>query len=299
MILLLGAGKDPPILATAEAARSAGLPCVTFDQLAWREHAVDVGLGRDGVVRGTITIAGHAIDVTRFTGALVRLADPTEFVAPLHSDLSRCRRLHDELCAWLEIATCRVCNRAGPSGTNLSKPYQQQLIRDVGFVVPETLVTNDPEEVLRFAEVHGRVIYKSTSSVRSIVQELTAERLAQIDGVRTLPTQFQRLIEGIDVRVHVVGSETFATAIESRAVDYRYAGAAGAEMRPYALPVSIRERCLALSARLELPLCGIDLKRSASGEFACFEVNPAPAFTCFEDRTQQPIAAAVARFLAS
>lgn len=49
---------------------------------------------------------------------------------------------------------------------------------------------------------------------------------------------------------------------------------------------------------MNLLLAGLDLRCTPEGEWYCFEVNPSPAFTCFEQRTRQPIAEAVARLLA-
>jgi D-alanine-D-alanine ligase-like ATP-grasp enzyme len=48
-----------------------------------------------------------------------------------------------------------------------------------------------------------------------------------------------------------------------------------------------------------LELAGIDLRIRPNGEVVCFEVNPSPAFSYYEERTGLPIAAAVARHLAT
>jgi glutathione synthase/RimK-type ligase-like ATP-grasp enzyme len=56
---------------------------------------------------------------------------------------------------------------------------------------------------------------------------------------------------------------------------------------------------LQLAQRLELPLAGIDLRRTPDGRHVCFEVNPSPAFSFYEQRTGLPIAAAIARYLAA
>jgi glutathione synthase/RimK-type ligase-like ATP-grasp enzyme len=54
-----------------------------------------------------------------------------------------------------------------------------------------------------------------------------------------------------------------------------------------------------LAERLDLSFVGIDLKITPDGEVYCFEVNPCPAFSYFELNTDQPIARAVARYLAA
>ena len=50
---------------------------------------------------------------------------------------------------------------------------------------------------------------------------------------------------------------------------------------------------------MNLPLAGIDLRRTPQGEWYCFEVNPSPAFTYYEQITGQPISQAVALLLAN
>jgi glutathione synthase/RimK-type ligase-like ATP-grasp enzyme len=141
----------------------------------------------------------------------------------------------------------------------------------------------------------AEVIYKSISGVRSVVRKLSSERLASLGDVKWCPTQFQRFIPGVDYRVHVVGPELFACEILSDSDDYRYAPS---ELRGCDLPQEIAEACFRLSNRLHLPLCGIDLRRTPQGEWYCFEVNPSPAYTCFETVSQAPISAAIASMLA-
>jgi glutathione synthase/RimK-type ligase-like ATP-grasp enzyme len=65
-----------------------------------------------------------------------------------------------------------------------------------------------------------------------------------------------------------------------------------------ALPYEIQERCVALSKTLDLPLCGIDLKLTPDDQYYCFEVNPSPAYTYYQEQTGQPIAEAIVRYLA-
>jgi hypothetical protein len=163
--------------------------------------------------------------------------------------------------------------------SNGSKPYQAQLIAEKGLEVPATLVTTDPEEVLRFREHHGRLVCKSISGARSLVRELQDEDLERLDDIRWCPVQFQEHVDGIDVWVHVVGREVFATAIRSEASDYRYAmrllGDAPA-LSAVEVSDSLAERCVRLTAALGLEFLGIDLRVTPDGRAVCFEVNPSP-----------------------
>jgi RimK-like ATP-grasp domain len=131
---------------------------------------------------------------------------------------------------------------------------------------------------------------------------MTASDWDRIDDIRWCPVQFQRLVTGIDVRVHVVGSDCFATAIDSDATDYRYARRQDQpppRLVAVELEESVRRRCIALAAKLRLHFAGVDLRFGDDGCIYCFEVNPSPGFSYYEAETGQPIAEAVARLLAS
>ena len=116
-----------------------------------------------------------------------------------------------------------------------------------------------------------------------------------------MSTQFQAYIAGTEWRVHVVGDDVYACEIHCTADDYRCADLQGVplEIRSAVLPEPIAARCHSLAHGLNLPLAGIDLRRTEDDEWYCFEVNPAPAFTYYEAMTGQPLSAAVATLLAN
>ncbi len=165
--------------------------------------------------------------------------------------------------------------------------------------LPDTLVTTDPDAVREFWFRNGSVIYKLISGVRSIVSRLTTENATRLSQLHWCPTQFQQYIPGNDYRVHVIGEEIFASEIVSEADDYRYADRKGVKtkIRAWDIPAALARRCHDLARSLELPVAGIDLRYHPAGRWFCFEVNPSPAFSYYENQTGQPIAAAVARLL--
>jgi len=303
MILLCGIPSEPPLRMVAEAAERAGVEALVLNQRdsARVQLTLDVAPER---VAFRLQAPGFERDLAAASGAYVRLMDfrllPEYRDGGRHAlhDRARIEAWHALLGDWLESAPCQVMNRLRPSNSNISKPYQAQLIARCGLSTPRTLVTNRPERVAAFQRLCGRVIYKSISAHRSIVRELTQQAAQRLDRIRLLPTQFQEYLPGDDVRVHVVGQATFATLIRSDAVDYRYAAEDGdnASYESLELPGDVADQCRALSSALELPLCGIDFKRTPAG-YVCLEVNPAPAFSCYQEQTGQPIAEAIVREL--
>lgn len=152
---------------------------------------------------------------------------------------------------------------------------------------------------MEFLNEHERVIYKSVSSNRSIVRLVEREDLQRLEYILWCPTQFQAWVEGVDIRVHTVGSTVHACRIDSDAVDYRYAYQQGhrAQVCVIQLPEELAQRCLKLAQAFGLPFSGIDLRLTPDSRVFCLEVNPSPAFSYYEELTGQPISRSVARFL--
>jgi len=305
MILLSGIPSESPMELVRSRLDASGQPYVFFHQRRFADMDMQFEVA-DGLVYGELRIGREVYPLEEFTAVYTRLMDdnnlPEVKNEPAGSPKRKwCRSLHDTLIRWLEIAPARVVNRTGPMGSNFSKPYQAQLIRQHGFRTPETLVTSDPEMVRQFLAVHRKVIYKSISGTRSIVQTLNEEDMARLDQIRWCPVQFQEFVEGRNVRVHTVGGDVFATAIRSDATDYRYARKQtgdAASLEADTLPGELATRCLKLASALDLDFAGIDLKITPEGAVYCFEVNPSPAYSYYEMNTGQPISAALARYLA-
>jgi glutathione synthase/RimK-type ligase-like ATP-grasp enzyme len=294
------------------AADEMGVPYFLFNQRN-SPQAVLACWWEQGQAGGELRLDQQHVYLHALRGVYLRLMDFQELPEFRQPDGDTAGRLaaqahisglHQALQDWLEVADLRVMNRSSAMGSNLSKPYQAQLIAQAGFSIPPTLVTNDPGQARQFIETHGRVVYKSISSVRSIVQELPASRsyagYDSLEKIRSLPTQFQAFIPGHNFRIHVAGDQVFAAQMITEAIDYRYAGREGMDMEMEEVEVTeeIAERCMNLSHMLGLPLCGIDLKRTSDGEWFCFEVNPSPAFSYYQEHTGQKISHAIVAFLA-
>ena len=305
MILLCGIPSETPMRMVISRLEQMSAQFVLLNQRKFADCDIWFEIA-DGEVTGELRIGLDTYDLEDFTAIYPRLMDdrflPELADEPQDSTVrSYCRSFHDALTRWMEISPALVINRCAPMASNSSKPFQAQLIREQGFLVPETLITNDPELVRSFRAKHGRVIYKSISAIRSIVQELSDEDEERLERIRWCPTQFQAFVEGTNLRVHTVGDEAFATAVSTDACDYRYAGKQTGEpaaLREVVLSDELKEKCLRLSASLGLEFAGIDLKVTPDDEVYCFEVNPSPAFSYYEANAGQAISAGVARRLA-
>jgi len=305
MILLFSIPSESPLAMVHQALERINAPVVMFNQRKFDDTRVRFEVS-GGEVTGMLELGGASLRLEDVAGAYLRPMDDRILpelagTPPSSPRRAHCRAVHETFGCWCEITPARIVNRASAQASNASKPYQAQLIRGYGFDVPETLVTNDPDAVHEFRSRHRRIIYKSISGVRSVVRIMGDEDMARLHRIRWCPVQFQEFIDGENVRVHVVGGRVFATRIVSEATDYRYARdqvGQSAELRPFELDDGLSEQCTELARGLGLAFAGIDLKIAPDGRTVCFEVNPSPGFSYYEAGTGQPIAAAVAEYLA-
>lgn len=297
VIVVCGVACEGPVARTVEALRRRGADFVVIEpEMLGAEVSVRWRLER-GAIDGVIAVGERVIAVSEIGGVYLRyLGDPASTAEDPRS--RRARGTAVALAELFDVLPARVVNRRRPMISNNSKPFQSLLIRAAGFAVPPTLVTNEPATARAFAAVRGPVIYKSTSSVRSIVATLAAEDLERLGAIRGLATHFQAAIRGVEMRVHVVDGATFGARIRSDRADYRYAAAQGGQttIAPIEVPRPLAERCVALARALEMTFVGIDLI-VGEREAVCLEVNPCPGFSYYEDATGAPIADALAAYL--
>jgi glutathione synthase/RimK-type ligase-like ATP-grasp enzyme len=304
MILVCGILADAMIELMCARLEDLAYPYVFFDQIQVpARYGISWSVAGEGV-EGRFLTPGGIIDLQDVTGVYIRYASYRG--GPVRPGLTEPEKALVEaeyqlaVMQLVDLLPCTVINRALASVSNDSKIYQAAMSAAFGFSSPRTLVTTEPDAVREFfAACSGRVIYKSLSSVRSVVRRLGPDDLGErLERVRNCPTQFQEHIAGVDVRVHTVGGEIFATEVRSDADDYRYAGRDGSSLslREAAVPKQIGDACVAMSRHLGLELAGIDLRRTEDG-YCCFEVNPSPGFLFYERATGQPISKAVAEIL--
>jgi hypothetical protein len=134
MILLCGIPSEPSLGLVIEQLNKLGMPHVVFNQrhFAGMELEYEIIHGR---VEGWMHLEGRSFRLEHFTGIYTRLMDyrflpEVENEPPNSPKRLYCHALHGTLLRWFEIASARVLNRLAEVGSNVSKPYQAQLIRE-------------------------------------------------------------------------------------------------------------------------------------------------------------------------
>jgi hypothetical protein len=253
---------------------------------------------------GSISWPGGSVRTSELTGVFVRDLSRWEPQSDAQPDPDLSLALHAEKALglesfWAEL-DCVVVNRFASNWSNQSKPYQTLIVRGGLFEIPKTLITNDPGVAHRFHEqMRRQVIYKSASG-RSLGTNLVDEEiLTNLLSTRDTPIQLQERVPGVDVRVHIVRNQIFATRVRSEAIDYRLDKGGQTQVDACNLPAAVASECIRITEQFGLLFCGIDLRETPEGKYYFFEANPAPDFAFYEERTGQKISIALRDLLSA
>lgn len=187
------------------------------------------------------------------------------------------------------------------------KPRQLVVAKEIGFNIPESIVTNSHEEIKKSSNSYSAIgkplrqalfIKKQTESV------IFTNRLGQIDdsdssSLSLVPIIIQReIIKKFDVRVTVVGKRVFPVAIYSQThteteVDWRKGSRTDLKHETIELPSSLKLKCIELVESLNLRFGAIDFICDNNDKFWFLEINPNGQWAWIENQTNLPIASSI------
>ena len=181
------------------------------------------------------------------------------------------------------------------------KVWQLQTATRIGFDIPRTLITNNPDDARRFrGETGAKVIYKAFLASPMAWREtriLSDADMAQIDSVRLAPVIFQSYVPAVrDLRVTVVGRRIFAAGADTSKADYAtdVRMNPGIGWTPYDLPKATADRVLAMMDAFGLEYGAFDFRVTPEGKHVFLEINPAGQFLFIQNATGMKIADAMA-----
>lgn len=297
-IICVGLAADDTLRYSATAWRRAGLDVDVID-LAQLAFSGRVSAPLDNLGAATIELHGERYRLDEYAGAFVRLQDIAS-AAPSTRLAERSSAIFLALCRLFTYVDMPVVNPPLRDRSNFAKlSHAAELSAVGGFSTPRSCVTNDPEAARRFlASCAGGAVFKGVSSAKTWVTRYEARAHAdRLDRLHAGPVLFQELIDGPDVRIHVVGSELFAEQIWSEAIDYRTTrGNCFSEVAE--IPDRVRTGALAVQRWSGVPFLGIDFKIDpGTGEWFFLEANPMPGYDGYDRRAGGRISSAIANWI--
>ncbi len=191
-----------------------------------------------------------------------------------------------------------------------NKFLQLNEARKIGFEIPSTLISYDPNRINKFFnDNNGDVIVKpifnnefklQDKSKHIYTNKIDRNQIDKISEYFPLPSIFQSYIEKeIEVRITVVENQIFSAYVDSQSsietsIDWRRKRNKFYEIN---LPESIKEKCVQLVKKLNLSFGAIDMIKTKEGKFVFLEINPNGQWGWIELETQLPISDSIIEFL--
>lgn len=293
MILIIGSEEDAHAVHLYQHLQQRGLPVSYLDTRTFPKQLQVELTPKDMNNTGYLTLPdGQRFPLNQIRSVYWRWLYATQVPEEVPSELAYIafRELESALGSlWRFVPDALWINSIHAIEMHRYKPYQLSFLAQAGLPIPDTLVTNRPEAVRAFYTKHrGQVIYKPVSggahTQKMVPEDLTPERLSLLSQA---PIQVQEMIEGVDVRVYLVGDKLFAAEIQAQTLDFR--DDPKAPVVPITLSAEVEAQCRLLAERFHYVFTGIDLRKTPAGNYVFLEGNPSPMFVYFERQTGYPI----------
>jgi MvdC family ATP-grasp ribosomal peptide maturase len=211
---------------------------------------------------------------------------------------------------WDSLRTARWIDDLQRINAAENKLRQLRVACEVGLTIPQTLVTNNPEQVRAFfSKVEGKMVTKlltplsysmKGSSFFLYTSAVKEEDLADLETLRYCPMVFQEQIpKQHELRAIFVAGNIFVGALDASkyaasTVDWRRGTPEACVWQTHKLPQPITQRLNAFMAKFGLVFSAFDLIQTPSGEYVFLEVNPTGEWGMLERDLELPISEAIA-----
>jgi len=183
-----------------------------------------------------------------------------------------------------------------------SKEEQLKIADKIGLKIPESCITNNPEEAKKFILKHQNVVAKMQTGfaiyedgVECVVftNVVSEDKLDELDSLLYCPMQFQKKIEKKkELRVTVVGRDVYTFEIDSQQseeakIDWRKDGVnLIKKWERTELPADIEAKILELLDVYNVDYGAIDIIVSPEDEYYFIEINAAGEFFWLDNLTE-------------
>lgn len=201
---------------------------------------------------------------------------------------------------WMAVAERAVWVNARAAQYRVSsKLLQLRVARELGFVIPRTIVTNDRNRIVTFIRsadagaIHktfnamgvrsesGTTVFETATFTEDDLPSEAVQRL-------TIGIVQERVAKAYETRVVVFGRAFYALRIDSQsqgetAVDYRHHRMSDLPTSAIEVPESVRELCLRFMDAFGILFGAFDFIVTATGDWVFLEVNEAGQFLFMEE----------------
>lgn len=318
MLLILSRTTDPHVRHVVPLLRERNVAYRWIDPGTFPAGAtISLGGGADGQLRARLVFDGEPLDLETVSAVWFRRPSAS---APVAGSDPGAARVAADISRSVLSGLAHTLRARWLPGTPLAaisaqnKVSQLDVAPRIGFRMPRTLITNDPNDLLAFWEAcEGRMVAKQSSKVGAGVgperwhnmptHVVRRRDLANYQGLRHAPMLLQEYVpKQLELRVTVVGDRVFSCAIDSQASrvtrhDWRHIDQDRAAFTVHMLPDELAACCIRLVEAYGLCYGAIDLVLTPAGEYIFLELNPMGEWLFVQLATGLPIAQAVVDLL--
>jgi len=203
---------------------------------------------------------------------------------------------------WLHLLGERVINPLAAASRAEKKAVQLASAVAAGLTIPETLVSNAPEDVTRFGAAGRDMVLKPFTTPTWILpgaRRWRREWGKELRSLRHAPAIFQTEVHPkIDIRVNVIDGESFAVSVqredETAELDYR---AFENTFERHELPSTVLTKIRRLMVLLGLRFAALDFVLQSDGTYVFLEANESGTFLFTEMDRRRSLTCSLARAL--
>lgn len=263
------------------------------------------------------TINGRIVDATRIVVVWLRNFEP-QVIGVSNDKLSRAFSIEQWNDAYRILQNNLKCKWINPPDSIVKaddRVQQLSAAKNVGFRIPETIITNDPIAAKKFYLSHkGDIIVKALHhhaiEIENKVYSMYTHRVTYRDLPRLKDLAFapcilqKRITKKSDLRVTVVGKKIFAVEIDSQSVsegreDLHRIPLENLPKRMVKLGSVANKKCIQLVNSFGLYYAAIDFVRDKDNKLVFLEINPTGDWLWIEQQTGLPITLSVTALIES
>jgi hypothetical protein len=198
------------------------------------------------------------------------------------------------------------------SGTWISSPFatrraenkivQLKVAQEMGFKVPRTLVSQNPDEIRKFCKIlNNQVVVKPIkgSTLQTVfTRKITEQHLRSDPAIKLAPAIYQEYIPGYrHIRAHCFGNSVYAALIDSEDLDWREN--LDVPFTIINLEKKLKNLIQSVVRALDLKMGIIDLKLGDDNTATWLEINPQGQFLFIEGLSGLELMSQFSEFLYS
>lgn len=193
-----------------------------------------------------------------------------------------------------------------------NKIYQLQIAKEIGFAIPDSVITNCPEMIYNMGNKYdydciikpiksGNVDTVASNKI-IFTSKVEKKFFEEKERIEEFPIYIQDNIhKKYDLRCIVVGKKVYCAQIDSQVfedskIDWRK-GTRVLTHTIYELPEEIKRKCIMMTQQLKLCYSAIDLILDENGDYIFLECNPNGQWAWLEIRLGFPISSDIVKLL--